>query len=215
MTPLRLVESPDRADEGAVRLRPGRHGLPADLVSSHQRQRIFEAAATALGEQGYGRITASRVIELAGVSSSTFYDHFEDLWSCLPAAYEAEADHLLKEVEAACAVAEGDLHSQARAGIGAALDFLASEPAVARLLSAEPPPQVAGLVSVRLDLTERLGAMLRSARRSDDAPVTPPALERRLVGAALALVSTYVVGDEAECLPELEPALSEFLLAPL
>lgn len=214
MTPLRLVDGPAKTDDAVAQLRPGRHGLPADLVASHQRQRIFEATTAALAEQGYGRITAGRVIELAGVSSSTFYEHFEDLWSCLPAAYAAEADHLRKEVEAACA-AEGDPRGPARAGIAAALDFLASEPAVARLLSAEPPPQVTELVAQRLDLTERLGAMLRAARQQDGDSTTPPALERRLIGAALALVSTYVVGGESECLPELEPALSEFLLAPL
>jgi len=70
-----------------VRLPPGRHGLPRDLVRAHQRQRLLEA--TALAEQGYGRLTTARVTELAGVSRRTFYQHFEDLWACLLAAYES------------------------------------------------------------------------------------------------------------------------------
>jgi Bacterial regulatory proteins, tetR family len=98
MTELRLIAGAALADPPtggtvtAVRLPPGRHGLPADLVRAHQRHRLLEAAAKALADEGYGRITAARVTELAGVSSRTFYQHFEDLWACLLAAYETEGD---------------------------------------------------------------------------------------------------------------------------
>jgi AcrR family transcriptional regulator len=211
---LRLVDSSaERGSNSVVRLRPGRHGLPAELVHANQRQRTIDAAVAAHAERGYGRITVTRVTELARISTSTFYEHFTDIWSCLTEAYESEAEHIRIEVEAACAAAEGSRRDRARAGVLAALEFLASEPGVARLLSAEPPPQVDSLVAARRQLPARLGALLHEARTED--PAAPPALERRLVGAALALVSTYVVGGEADRLPELEPALSEFLLAPL
>ena len=220
MTTLRLIQSqpePGVAGTGStapVTLPRGRHGLPADLVQEHQRQRLIEAGAMALAEQGYGHVTAGRVIELARVSSRTFYQHFEDLWSCLAAAYEAEAEHLSKEVESAGAATEGDRRRQARAGIGAALEFLASELSIARLLTAEPPPQAEGIVAARRGLTERLGAWLRRMREPADHQ-TSPALERRLIGAALALASVHVLAGEPQRLRELEPALSEFLLAPL
>lgn len=221
MTRLRLVAA---APEGAaaldldtiapVRLPPGRHGLPADLVRANQRQRMLEAAAEALAEHGYGRITAARVTELAGVSSRTFYQHFEDLWACLLATYETEAAGLRGAIEGACAAAEADGEDRARAGIAAALDFLASEPAVARLLSAEPPPQVAALAAARRDLAEQLGTMLRGAL--EHAGTTPlPGLERRLVGAALALVASRSADGDPRRLRELEPELSELLLVSL
>jgi AcrR family transcriptional regulator len=220
MTELRLIASaPDLAPAGAgtataVRLPPGRHGLPADLVRSHQRLRLLEAAAAALSEQGYGRITAARVTELAGVSSRTFYQHFEDLWACLLAAYETEAGHLCAEIEGACAAAGDDRRARARAGVGAALEFLAAEPAVARLLSAEPPPQVTALADARRDLAERLGAMLRGVLAARGA--TPlPGLERRLIGAALALVATRSASGDPDRLRTLQPELSELLLATL
>lgn len=221
MTTLRLVESPfergggGSAPSAATRLPPGRHGLPPDLVAAHQRQRLVEAAAAALAEQGYGRIAVTRVIELSGVSSATFYQHFDDVWTCLGTAYETEAAGLCEEAEAACATTEGSGRERARAAIGAALEHLAAEPNVARLLTAEPPPQAEELVAGRFGLTVRLGSLLQGARETEGDGSTPPSLERRLIGAALALVSTYVVGDEADRLPELEPALSEFLLAPL
>jgi len=222
MTRLRLVAStatgPNLAELGPVapeRLPPGRHGLPAHLVRTHQRQRLLEAAATALSEQGYGRLTAARVTELAGVSSRTFYQHFEDLWACLLAAYETEAALLCAHLENACgAFPEGDRPARARAGIGAAIDFLANEPAVARLLSAEPPPQVTALAAARRDLAKRLGTRLRAVLEPGGA--TPlPGLERRLIGAAMALVAARAASGDPQRLRELEPELSELLLASL
>ncbi|HEU4945133.1 MAG TPA: TetR/AcrR family transcriptional regulator [Solirubrobacterales bacterium] len=222
MTRLRLVASapggPNVAELGTMapeRLPPGRHGLPANLVRTHQRQRLLEAASTALGEQGYGRLTAARLTELAGVSSRTFYQHFEDLWACLLAAYETEAGFLCAQIEDACeAIEPQDRLSRARVGIGAAIDFLAGEPAVARLLSAEPPPQIVPLAAARRDLTERLGTMLRQVLGPGGA--TPlPGLERRLIGAAMALVSARAAEGDPERLRELEPELCELLLASL
>jgi len=229
MTELRLIGGTALAEpvEAEVaqplRLPPGRHGIPADLVRAHQRQRLLEAATAALAEQGYGRLTATRVTELAGVSSRTFYQHFEDLWACLLAAYENEAGLLSAEIERACAalveargpLAEADRRGRAHAGIAAGLDHLAARPAVARLLSAEPPPQIAPLAAARRDLIERLGAMLRSVL-TDPAGATPlPGLERRLIGAALALISTRAASGDPQRLRELEPELSELLLASL
>ncbi len=221
MTELRLIGGTALADPPAggtataVRLPPGRHGLPADLVRAHQRQRLIEAAAKALAEQGYGRLTAARVTELAGVSSRTFYQHFEDLWACLLAAYEGEAARFRDDIQDACAaIDEEDRVGRAQAGIGAALAFLADEPAVARLLSAEPPPQIAALAAARRDLVDRLGAMLRAALESGG--TTPlPGLERRLIGAAFALVATRTAGEDPQRLRDLEPELSELLLTSL
>jgi AcrR family transcriptional regulator len=215
VTELRLVAS---AVEGGtatidpVRLPPGRHGLPVDLVRTHQRQRLLDAAAAALAEQGYGRITAARVTELAGVSSRTFYQHFEDLWACLLAAYETEAARLRAEIEGTCRDLT-ERHVRARAGVAAAIEFLAAEPAVARLLSAEPPPQVSALAAARRDLVERLGEMLRGILAGGATPL--PGLERRLIGAALAMVSTRALSGDPQALRRLEPELTDLLLASL
>ena len=226
MTELRLIAGTALAEPepaSPLRLPPGRHGIPADLVRAHQRQRLLEAAAAALAEQGYGRLTAARVTELAGVSSRTFYQHFEDLWACLLAAYETEAGYLCEEIEGACAalveergpLAEADRRGRGRAGIAAALGFLAARPDVARLLSAEAPPQIAALMAARRDLVERLGAMLRTVLVDPDGATPLPGLERRLIGAALALVSTRAAEADPERLRGLEPELSELLLTSL
>jgi len=221
MTELRLIATaPERESASSLdampplRLPPGRHGLPPDLVRANQRRRLLDAAAAALAEGGYGRLTAARVTELAGVSSRTFYQHFEDLWACVLAAYETEAASLCEAVEAGCAEAGDGSRERAEAGIGAAIDFLAGEPVVARFLSAEPPPQVTALAGARRALCDRLASMLREVLERGGA--TPlPGLERRLIGAAMALVSARSASGEPHRLLELEPELSELLLASL
>lgn len=234
MTELRLIEGalgsaglgapePDPdvevGDAVAERLPRGRHGIPADLVRSHQRARLLEAATAALAEHGYGHLTATRVTELARVSSRTFYQHFEDLWACLLAAYETDASQLRGEIEAACkAAGEGATDAapgaRARAGVDAALSFCAAEPAVARLLCAEPPPQITALAAARRELADSLAEMLRNAL-AGAGPVPLPGLEYRLVAAAMALVATRAAGGEEHRLHELEPELRELLLASL
>lgn len=255
MTELRLIEgavesagpSPREADAdagagddaGAERLPRGRHGIPADLVRSHQRERLLEAATGALAEGGYGRVTATRLTELAHVSSRTFYQHFEDLWACLLAAYETEAAHLRREIEGACKTAgeepgaeagsaeepalakrhdgddaSGRHEAPAKAGVDAALSFLASNPGVARLLCAEPPPQISALAAARRDLAETLAEMLRNALAAAD-PTPLPGLEHRLVAAAMALVATRAASGEESRLRELDPELRDLLLASL
>lgn len=229
MTELRLIAGTALAEPAepepttSLRLPPGRHGIPADLVRAHQRLRLLEAAAAALAEQGYGRVTAARVTELAGVSSRTFYQHFEDLWACLLAAYETEAGHLCEAIETACSIlveergpiAEADRRGRGRAGIAASLGFLAAKPDVARLLSAEPPPQIATLAAARRDLVERLGTMLRGVLVDPHGATPLPGLERRLIGAALAVIATRATSGDPQRVRDLEPELSELLLASL
>ena len=199
--------------------------MPADLVRAHQRRRLLEAAAAALAEQGYGRLTAARVTELAHVSSRTFYQHFEDLWACVLAAYEESAARLSGAIETAYTterrrgydrIAEQtSTAGAAGAGIAAAIEFLAGEPGVARLLSAEPPPQIAALATARRELIDRLGAMLRRALAERDGAAPLPGLERRLIGAALAIVSSRAASGDPQRLRDLEPELTELLLASL
>jgi AcrR family transcriptional regulator len=197
------------------RLPAGHHGLSPGLVGENQRARLTAAAAESLAAHGYGAITVTDVVKRAGVSTSTFYKRFDDLWDCLAAAYEAGAERLCGEIEGACPDAE--------AGIEAALALLAAEPPLAHLLSAEPPSQATALTAVRAHLVERLANLLRSARTDRDGsararqrfrPDSDRNLYRaaQLVAGALALVAMRTRAEGAERLPGLAPTLTGILL---
>jgi AcrR family transcriptional regulator len=190
------------------RLPPGRHGLPREQVRESQRLRLTAAATTALAERGYAGITVTEVAKGAGVSTSSFYKHFEDLWACMLAAYEEAAELLGERIEAACEEAQGA--DRVRAGAEAALALLAAEPALAQLLSGDPPSQAGALWTARRDLVSRLAAMLRDARRGQG----DGERELRLIGAAIAVVSRRATNGGAARLADLAPALADLLLAP-
>jgi len=219
MTELRLV-APE-AEDGPFsagtplprRLPPGRHGIPANLVSEHQRLRLLAAMTEALGEHGYASVTTTHVSERANVSTSTFYKHFGNLWDCLLAAYVTAADQLCEAIEAAC-LNEETRPSPLESGIDAALSFLASQPELGRLLSARAPREATALSAARRLLISRLAAMLRRSRRVDATAPQPPGLDERLIDATLAFIYSRIGAGDAEQLAELAPELVAILDRP-
>jgi AcrR family transcriptional regulator len=227
MTELRLVapETEDGPFSAGTplprRLPPGRHGIPANLVSEHQRLRLLAAMAEALGAHGYANVTTTHVSERANVSTSTFYRHFGNLWDCLLAAYVTAADRLCAEIEQACAAGDGDpdaIDAPERdplaAGIDVALAFFAAEPELGLLLSSQAPREASALCAARRILVSRLAAMLRRGRGGDDDAPQPPGLDERLIDATLAFLHTRLASGGAESLTELGPELAAILDRP-
>jgi AcrR family transcriptional regulator len=83
------------------RLPRGRHGLSRDEVIASQRERMLEACCRAVAEKGYARFTVADVLERAGVSRETFYEHFSDKEDCFLAAYELATDAVAGAMTAA------------------------------------------------------------------------------------------------------------------
>lgn len=84
---------------------------------------------------GYAEASVARVIEQAGVSRATFYEHFEDKEACFLAAYEAAARRVGRAMES---MDQG--HPPARLApqlFGDVLESLAAAPAAARILVVE------------------------------------------------------------------------------
>jgi AcrR family transcriptional regulator len=192
------------------RLPPGRHGIPANLVVEHQRLRLTAAMAEALAEHGYAAVTTGHVSERANVSTSTFYRHFGNIWDCLLAAYVSTADRLCEEIEAACSEA-GRRSDRLATGVEAALAFLSSEPAPARLLCAQAPLEASAVSAARRILVSRLAAMMRRGSGRDEAGDRPPGLDERLIDGALAFVCGRICAGEAARLPEFAPELTAIL----
>src|SRR6476620_4690633 len=86
----------------ATKLPRGPHALPQDVVIAHQRERLLEAAATAVAEDGYAELTVRDLIVRAGVSRRTFYQLFDDKIDCVFAAHERAFERLGKVIVDAC-----------------------------------------------------------------------------------------------------------------
>ncbi len=60
-----------------------------------QRERLLEGMTDTAARNGYGAATVTRVIQRAGVSRATFYEHFDDRETCFLAAYRHAAERFL------------------------------------------------------------------------------------------------------------------------
>lgn len=201
-----------------ARLPRGRHGIPPGLVAEHQRLRLLAALAAALAEHGYADLNTTQVSERASVSTATFYKHFGNLWDCALAAYVWSADRLCEAIEADCGASEerddaaGRPGGALESGLAAALDFLAAEPTLARLLSAQAPREASALGAARRLLVSRLAAMLRRSRGADvELGPQPPSLDERMIDASLTFVGARLAAEGPRGLAGLAPELTAIL----
>ena len=74
-------------DETGRRTLPrGRHAATREIVWTSQRERLLEAMAGVVADKGYARVAVADVIDHAGVSRKTFYEHFANKEACFLAA---------------------------------------------------------------------------------------------------------------------------------
>jgi AcrR family transcriptional regulator len=209
------VEPPEYPPELA-RLPPGRHGLPREFVARNQRERLIAGLAEAVAENGYAGTTIAHITRHAAVSRRTFYEHFNSKDECFVAAYDTVMTELNRRVGEAFEQEE-EWPQAVRAGLAAMLEFLTSEPHLARLSMVEA--LVAGPVVV-----ERYDAAIQSLvpyfeagrkGRSDEVLAgLSSTTEEALVGGIVSLISRRIFADRTEELEALLPDLVEFALTP-
>jgi len=207
---------PDDYPPELARLPPGRHGLPREFVAHNQRERLIAGIAEAIAENGYSGTTIAHITRAAAVSRRTFYEHFPSKDDCFVAAYEAVMQELQQRVSEAFD-AEEEWPQAIKAGIGAMLAFLASEPNLARLCMVEA--LVAGPVVV-----ERYDAAIQSfvpyfregreGRPPEVLARLSPTTEEALVGGMVSLISRRIIAGKTAELEQLLPDLVEFTLTP-
>lgn len=192
---------------------PPRSGLSRAEVIANQRRRIFAGLAAALAYHGYEDTKIADVVELAGLSRATFYEHFQGKEACFAAAYEDGVERLATAVEIV-ASAEGDWSARVSAGLSAGLELLAADPPLAHLLLVE---SLAAARPARLEHERslvRLAEALHPPADLTGAELVPEETLRLLAGGLASHVSGRVLAGEAERLPEDHDLLLGFLLAP-
>ena len=113
-----------------TRNRPPRPG-----AKGGQRDRLIEAMTQVAARYGYRDASVARVVEQAGVSRATFYEHFADKEACFLAAFEIAAARFLASLPRV----EADFSPAYRAGelLDDLLANMARAPAAARILLVE------------------------------------------------------------------------------
>mgnify|MGYP002401464779 CR=1 FL=1 len=142
---------------------------------------------SAASEKGYAVLTIADLVERAGVSRRTFYEHFSDKEACFLAAYDTGVEILLARMRDEVKLKGGDWRSWARASIESYLEILDAEPDFAWALHVEVfaagPPAHARRAEIISLLAGEWRRLYERARRHDRSlgPAPPDSLLRTIV----------------------------------
>ncbi len=128
--------STSRSDLQPSRLGRGKSSAPRGPVAATQRERILAAAERLIAEKGCAGTTIEGIVKAAGVSSVTFYEHFEDKEECFAAAFDRAVGEMRGELVAAVP-AELPWPDWVRVGLAALLEAIDADPPRARMCLVE------------------------------------------------------------------------------
>jgi AcrR family transcriptional regulator len=195
------------------RLPRGRHGLPRELVTRSQRERLLAAVVRATVDNGYEATTVGDILGEAGVGRESFYELFADKRECMLVAHAILIDDLEEKVRAAY-MRPGAWPDRFRAALAAGLEWFARDPSAARFalveLAAIGP---ASRARFRKDFNRFIHLLDEGLAEAGPDPAVSRATSLA-VGAALARIYEEVLRGRAAQLPELLPELTYELLVP-
>lgn len=194
----------------------GIRSLPSDLVSAVQRERLLAAMLRATAQLGYREVSVQEVLERAGVSRPTFYEHFENKEDCFLAAFDNAAAGLRRRLEAAAEDGEG-WRERLRLSLEELLRFVAEEPDAAMSLVVDARAACPEALSRRDALLDHFASCLDTQVR-DEAPAGEAApsviAAAGIVGGIEALLYSRLNRGEADDLSSLLPSLMYFAVLP-
>lgn len=198
------------------RLPSGIRKLPSDLVRTIQRERLLVAMLNAAAELGYLETNVQDVIDRAGVSRPTFYEHFSNKEDCFLAAFDTRAERLRKKIDAAARKGGSVWRDRVRFGLEALLKFAAREPDTARTMVVEARAASATAVRRRVELLDHFASCLDSQarkllpQRGSHTEVTASGI----VGGVESLLYSRLCKQEYDQLESLLPSLMYFVVLP-
>jgi AcrR family transcriptional regulator len=186
--------------------------LPREFVAEHKRKRIMTATAELVAEGGYEATKISDIVKRAGVARKTLYENFSGKEEVFLATFDAAVAEAMRRIEENCRPLGDDWQARAEAGLAAFLDYVAEEPALARMclveaLTAGP----AAAARYEAAVQEFVGLVHRYIPRPERLPDT---IDETQIGGVAWIVYQHVRRGEAKEVAKLLPELAEFLLAP-
>ena len=190
--------------------------LPPDLIKAIQRERLIVAMLNAAAELGYLETNVQDVIERAGVSRPTFYEHFSNKEDCFLSAFDTSATRLSKKVEVAVRKGGAVWRDRVRLGLEAVLKFAVREPDTARTMVVEARAASAAAVRRRVELLDEFARCLDEQAREllPDAPPQTPVTASGIIGGVESLLYSRLCKHEYDQLESLLPSLMYFVVLP-
>ena len=192
----------------------GIRSLPSDLVSAIQRERLLAAMLRATAELGYRELSVQDVLDRAGVSRPTFYEHFENKEDCFLAAFDVAAARLRRRLEAAGE--EGETwRERLRPALEELLRFTTEEPDAAMTLIVDARAACPPALLRRDELLDHFASCLDTQVRAESPGAKPSAIAAAgIVGGIEALLYSRLNRGETDGIESLLPSLMYFAVLP-
>jgi AcrR family transcriptional regulator len=193
----------------------GIRSLPTDLVRAVQRERLLAGMLRATAQLGYREVSVQDVLDRAGVSRPTFYEHFDNKEGCFLAAFDAAAARLRERLEVAGESGAG-WRKRLRAALDEVLRFAAKEPDAAMSLIVDARAACPPALHRRDDLLDHFASCLDAQVRKEtgDGPKPSAIAAAGIVGGIEALLYSRLNRGETDDLESLLPSLMYFAVLP-
>jgi AcrR family transcriptional regulator len=193
---------------------PRRQPLSREFIAQHQRARIISALAEEAVEKGYRAVTIADIVRRAGIGRGAFYESFSSKEDCFLAAAEFAVREALQRVVNAAGRAES-WPAQVTAGLGAFLEYVSSEPALARTCFVEALSAGPAAIERYERSIQAFVPLFRIGRaHAPNGAALPETLEETIVGGIFWIVCQRIITGQTERIGELLPELVEFSLTP-
>lgn len=191
----------------------GPYAISPEIVAADQRRRLLAALPPLVAKHGFEETTVAKIVKAAKVRRNSFYEQFTDKRDCFAAAYELAQERLLGVVTFRCYTRVG-LAERVEVAVAAALELLASDPAMARLIAVEAPRAGGEILARHHEWLDRYGRLLRLAAIGVGGARLPGrAIEPAMVGSVAFQVAKRVLNGEADRLADLAPEMGAHLLS--
>jgi AcrR family transcriptional regulator len=194
------------------RLASGPGQMAPEQVARHQKARLEGAMVEAVARHGFAGTTLRELVALAGVSRTTFYEHFESKQDCFLATFDEIVAEVGERVGRAYREPEG-FRERLVAGLAAFMDLAVEEPAAARLAAVESLTLGAAGVAHRERGSEAFELMIaQSFEHSPSEREVSPMTVRAIVAGIRGVVYRRLRAGRQEELPGLVGELVDWAL---
>ncbi|MBS1676801.1 MAG: TetR/AcrR family transcriptional regulator [Actinobacteria bacterium] len=211
-----IQDAAEMLADSQSRFPSGPRRLPGDLVRAIQRERLLVGMLRAASELGYRSTNVQDVIERAGVSRPTFYEHFANKDDCFLAAFDTCAARLRDRI-ATAADGGGDIwRDRLRLGVDALLTFTAAEPEAARMVIVEARAATPDAAVRRVALLDYFAACIDTKVREllPAGTAFSTVTASGVVGGVESLLYARLNKNQVDDLPALLPSLMYFAVLP-
>jgi AcrR family transcriptional regulator len=202
------------APDELVAVPTGRHGLPADIVAAHQRERLLNGTIEMVAKRGYRGTSIDHIVKAARVGHVAFYDLFDGKEDCFLAAFDRIVEETSETLGAAVS-SEMDWAEQICSALGALLDLIAADPGRARVGLVEVQAAGRNAYARYEKAIDRAIPKLREGRAQGvEAAALSDTLEEAILGGVAWILHQRLVKGEIEKIGELLGETIQIALSP-